>query len=140
MCRERDSNPHSCNSQGILSPSCLPFHHRGDLCACKGNKKSEKRKVKSEKFASTASFFTYSPLFYAFTFLLFTLLPFYFFTFFYRCRKTLRWPKGPDVEAAYFSNPVSPCCPFCKMPPLFKSYLRPHFPQVAMPLSFMLTP
>ena len=28
-CRERDSNPHSCNSQGILSPSCLPFHHRG---------------------------------------------------------------------------------------------------------------
>ena len=22
-----DLNPHSCNSQRILSPSCLPFHH-----------------------------------------------------------------------------------------------------------------
>ena len=42
-CRERDSNPHSCNSQGILSPSCLPFHHRGNVdfaqCGCKGRKK-----------------------------------------------------------------------------------------------------
>ena len=27
QCSKRDSNPHSCNSQGILSPSCLPFHH-----------------------------------------------------------------------------------------------------------------
>ena len=33
-CRERDSNPHSCNSQGILSPSCLPFHHRGSRLLC----------------------------------------------------------------------------------------------------------
>ena len=31
VCRERDSNPHSRYGQGILSPSCLPFHHRGDL-------------------------------------------------------------------------------------------------------------
>ena len=31
LCRERDSNPHSRYGQGILSPSCLPFHHRGDL-------------------------------------------------------------------------------------------------------------
>ena len=28
---ERDLNPHSCNSQRILSPSCLPFHHPGSL-------------------------------------------------------------------------------------------------------------
>ena len=27
-CSERDSNPHNRNGQGILSPSCLPFHHR----------------------------------------------------------------------------------------------------------------
>ncbi len=43
QCRERDSNPHSCNSQGILSPSCLPFHHRGSrpfaICECKVTKK-----------------------------------------------------------------------------------------------------
>ena len=113
LCRERDSNPHSCNSQGILSPSCLPFHHRGDLSGCKGTKKSEKWKVKSEKFASSASFFTFFPHF--------TLLPFYFFTFSYRCRNTLRCPYGPVVEAAYFSNPVSPSCPFCNTPPEFMS-------------------
>ena len=29
MCPERDSNPHSRKGQGILSPSCLPFHHPG---------------------------------------------------------------------------------------------------------------
>ena len=28
---ERDLNPHSCNSQRILSPSCPPFHHPGSL-------------------------------------------------------------------------------------------------------------
>ena len=28
---ERDLNPHSCNSQRILSPSCLPFHHSSIL-------------------------------------------------------------------------------------------------------------
>ena len=28
---ERDLNPHNCNSQRILSPSCLPFHHPGGL-------------------------------------------------------------------------------------------------------------
>ena len=27
---KRGSNPHGCNSQGILSPSCLPFHHSGE--------------------------------------------------------------------------------------------------------------
>ena len=27
--RKRDSNPHERNVQGILSPSCLPFHHSG---------------------------------------------------------------------------------------------------------------
>ncbi len=33
MCPERDSNPHDRNGQGILSPSCLPFHHPGGhLC------------------------------------------------------------------------------------------------------------
>lgn len=26
---ERDSNPHALLEQGILSPSCLPFHHPG---------------------------------------------------------------------------------------------------------------
>ena len=30
-CSKRDSNPHSCNSQRILSPSCLPFHHSSSL-------------------------------------------------------------------------------------------------------------
>ncbi len=31
-----DSNPHSRNGQGILSPSCLPFHHSGDrYMSCK---------------------------------------------------------------------------------------------------------
>ena len=30
-CRKRDSNPHGRNAQGILSPSCLPFHHSGIL-------------------------------------------------------------------------------------------------------------
>ena len=25
--RKWDSNPHSLNGQGILSPPCLPFHH-----------------------------------------------------------------------------------------------------------------
>ena len=29
--RKRDSNPHKRNAQGILSPSCLPFHHFGSL-------------------------------------------------------------------------------------------------------------
>ena len=29
---KRGSNPHGCNSQGILSPSCLPFHHSGRRC------------------------------------------------------------------------------------------------------------
>ena len=29
--RKWDSNPHSRNGQGILSPSCLPFHHFGSL-------------------------------------------------------------------------------------------------------------
>ena len=29
--RKRDSNPHGRNAQGILSPSCLPFHHSGIL-------------------------------------------------------------------------------------------------------------
>ena len=28
---ERDLNPHDCNSQRILSPSCLPFHHSSIL-------------------------------------------------------------------------------------------------------------
>ena len=27
--RRWDLNPHACNKQGILSPSCLPFHHFG---------------------------------------------------------------------------------------------------------------
>ena len=27
--RKRGSNPHGRNVQGILSPSCLPFHHSG---------------------------------------------------------------------------------------------------------------
>ena len=31
QCSKRDSNPHSCNSQRILSPSCLPFHHSSSL-------------------------------------------------------------------------------------------------------------
>ena len=38
LCRERDSNPHSRYGQGILSPSCLPFHHRGAVSVCKGSK------------------------------------------------------------------------------------------------------
>ena len=50
LCRERDSNPHSCNSQGILSPSCLPFHHRGDLSGCKGTKKVRDSKEKLDFF------------------------------------------------------------------------------------------
>ncbi len=91
LCRERDSNPHSCNSQGILSPSCLPFHHRGDLSGCKGTKKIYASQI----------------LFGLFTF--------------YLCRNTLRCPYGPVVEAAYFSNPVSPSCPFCNTPPEFMS-------------------
>ncbi len=28
---KRDLNPHSCNSQRILSPSCLPFHHSSNI-------------------------------------------------------------------------------------------------------------
>ena len=28
---KRDSNPHSRDGQGILSPSCLPFHHSSNL-------------------------------------------------------------------------------------------------------------
>lgn len=30
-CSKRDSNPHNRNGQGILSPSCLPFHHSSYL-------------------------------------------------------------------------------------------------------------
>ena len=30
LCPKRDSNPHSRKGQGILSPSCLPFHHQGN--------------------------------------------------------------------------------------------------------------
>ena len=30
LCPKRDSNPHSRKGQGILSPSCLPFHHQGE--------------------------------------------------------------------------------------------------------------
>ena len=63
LCRERDSNPHSRYGQGILSPSCLPFHHRGDLgilkTGCKGTKKSVKRKVKSEKFTYAMHFLSF---------------------------------------------------------------------------------
>ena len=33
-----DLNPHSCNSQRILSPSCLPFHHSGSLRAKNGTR------------------------------------------------------------------------------------------------------
>ena len=33
-----DLNPHSCNSQRILSPSCLPFHHSGSLGAKNGTR------------------------------------------------------------------------------------------------------
>ena len=33
-----DLNPHSCNSQWILSPSCLPFHHSGSLRAKNGTR------------------------------------------------------------------------------------------------------
>gem|GEM_PF-5153017 len=29
--RKRGSNPHGRNAQGILSPSCLPFHHSGTM-------------------------------------------------------------------------------------------------------------
>ena len=29
--RKRGSNPHGRNAQGILSPSCLPFHHSGTV-------------------------------------------------------------------------------------------------------------
>ncbi|CUV65699.1 Serine type site-specific recombinase (fragment) [Sulfurovum sp. enrichment culture clone C5] len=28
-CPELDLNQHDCNSRGILSPLCLPFHHPG---------------------------------------------------------------------------------------------------------------
>ena len=35
---ERDLNPHSCNSQRILSPSCLPFHHPGSLACIEDRK------------------------------------------------------------------------------------------------------
>ena len=31
-------NPHSCNSQRILSPSCLPFHHPGSLACIEDRK------------------------------------------------------------------------------------------------------
>ena len=34
-CLKRDSNSYSRNGQGILSPSCLPFHHSG-VRWCKG--------------------------------------------------------------------------------------------------------
>lgn len=43
-CPKRDLNPHGCNSQGILSPSCLPIppprHHSKNeielqICRCK---------------------------------------------------------------------------------------------------------
>ena len=33
-----DLNPHSCNSQRILSPSCLPFHQSGSLRAKNGTR------------------------------------------------------------------------------------------------------
>ena len=33
-----DLHPHSCNSQRILSPSCLPFHHSGSLRAKNGTR------------------------------------------------------------------------------------------------------
>ncbi len=29
--QKRGSNPHERNAQGILSPSCLPFHHSGTI-------------------------------------------------------------------------------------------------------------
>ena len=38
MYPERDLNPHSCNSQRILSPSCLPFHHPGSLACIEDRK------------------------------------------------------------------------------------------------------
>ena len=36
--RKWDSNPHSRYGQGILSPSCLPFHHFGILMGIVGAK------------------------------------------------------------------------------------------------------
>ena len=51
VCPERDSNPHDRNGQGILSPSCLPFHHPGRLCACKDKEKSAIGQTASASFA-----------------------------------------------------------------------------------------
>ena len=38
-----DLNPHSCNSQRILSPSCLPFHHSSILKKESGKRDSNSR-------------------------------------------------------------------------------------------------
>ena len=54
--RKWDSNPHRRYAQGILSPSCLPFHHFGSLgdnvmfhiCVCKGSKLIMKTKTKQQ--------------------------------------------------------------------------------------------
>ena len=40
-CRKRDSNPHERNAQGILSPSCLPFHHFGAMLDSKKEVRAE---------------------------------------------------------------------------------------------------
>ena len=40
VCPERDSNPHDRNGQGILSPSCLPFHHPGGCARAKIRRKA----------------------------------------------------------------------------------------------------